>query len=49
MTWGSITAEPRNAGERWGCPTRGPVTSFLFLRYCVQSFKVGIDILDHME
>jgi hypothetical protein len=29
-----------------GCPARGPVTSFLFLRYRLQSFKVGADILD---
>jgi hypothetical protein len=29
-----------------GCPAPGPVTSFLFLRYRLQSFKVGADILD---
>jgi hypothetical protein len=29
-----------------GMPARGPVTSFLFLRYRLQSFKVGADILD---
>lgn len=27
------------------CPVRGPVTSFLSLRYRLQSFKVGADIL----
>jgi hypothetical protein len=26
-------------------PARGPVTRFLFLRYRLQSFKVGADIL----
>ncbi len=30
-------------------PARGPVTSFLFLRYHLQSFKVGGDILDQDE
>jgi hypothetical protein len=29
-----------------GCPARGPVTSFLSLRYRLQSFKVGADILN---
>jgi hypothetical protein len=29
-----------------GVPARGPVTSFLFLRYRLQSFKVVVDILD---
>jgi hypothetical protein len=27
-----------------GCPARGLVTSFLFLRYRLQAFKVGVDI-----
>jgi hypothetical protein len=29
-----------------GMPGGRPVTSFLFLRYRLQSFKVGADILD---
>ncbi len=29
-----------------GCPARGPVTSFLFLRYRLQSFKLGAEIPD---
>src|SRR5271169_3764107 len=29
-----------------GCPARGPVTRFLFLRYRLQSFEVGAEILD---
>ena len=32
-----------------GCPARGPVTSFLSLRYRLQSFKVGADILNGDE
>jgi hypothetical protein len=31
-----------------GCPARSPVTIFLFLRYRLQSFKVGADILDQV-
>jgi hypothetical protein len=27
-----------------GCPALGPVTSFLFLRYRLQSFKVGAEV-----
>jgi len=26
------------------CPPRGPVTGFLFLRYRLQSFKVGAEV-----
>jgi hypothetical protein len=44
---GSFTAQP--AEEMPGdirMPGARPVTSFLFLRYRLQSFKVGADILD---
>ena len=43
-----ITAESAKEmrGERWDALARGPVTSFLSLRYRLQSFKVGADILD---
>jgi len=27
-----------------GCPALGPITSFLFLRYRLQSFKVGAEV-----
>jgi hypothetical protein len=44
---GSITAQPAEEmrGERWDA-RRGPVTIFLSLRYRLQSFKVGAEILD---
>jgi hypothetical protein len=35
-------------GEHWDA-RRGPVTSFLPLRYRLQSFKVGADILNRNE
>jgi hypothetical protein len=46
---GSITAEPAEEmrAER-GMPG-APVTSFLSLRYCRQSFKVAADILNQDE
>jgi hypothetical protein len=47
---GSFTAQPAEEMpsdvER---PAAGPVTSVLFLRYRLQSFKVGADILNHDE
>ena len=30
-----------------GCPALGPVTSFLSLRYRLQSFKVGAEVPHH--
>ncbi len=46
-----ITAESAKEmrGERWDALARGPVTSFLSLRYRLQSFKVGADILSRDE
>ena len=44
---GSFTAQPaEEMPSDVGMPERGPVTSFLFLRYRLQSFKVGAEILD---
>jgi hypothetical protein len=43
---GRVTAQPAECLVTLGCSTRGKVTSFLFLRYRLQSFKVGADILD---
>jgi hypothetical protein len=44
---GSFTAQPaEEMPSDVGMPARGPVTRFLFLRYRLQSFKVGADILD---
>jgi len=46
---GSFTAQLAEEvrGERWDARRAAPVTSILFLRYRLQSFKVGADILDH--
>jgi hypothetical protein len=43
---GSFTARPAEEmpGDV-GCPARDPVTRCLFLRYRLQNFKVGVDIL----
>ena len=47
MMYGSFTAQPaEECLVKLGCPARGPVTSFLSLRYRLQSFKVGADILN---
>ena len=44
---GSFTACPaEEMPSDVGMPARGPVTSFLFLRYRLQRFKVGVDILN---
>jgi hypothetical protein len=43
---GSFTAQPaEEMPSDVGMPGARPVTSFLFLRYRLQSFKVGADIL----
>ena len=43
---GSFTAHPvEEMPMTLGCPPRGPVTSLLFLRYRLQSFKLGAEIL----
>ena len=39
----------RYAWGTLGCPARDPVTSFLSLRYRLQSFKIGADILNRNE
>ena len=47
---GNFTASPaEDMPSDVGMPARGPVTSFLFLCYRLQSFKVGADILDQDE
>jgi hypothetical protein len=44
---GSFTADPaEEMPSDVGMPGARPVTSFLFLRYRLQSFKVGAEILD---
>jgi hypothetical protein len=44
---GSFTAHPaEEMPSDVGVPGARPVTSFLFLRYRLQSFKVGAEILD---
>jgi len=41
---GSITGLRKKCAVNVGMPARGPVTSFLSLRYRLQGFKVGADI-----
>ena len=44
---GSFTAHPAEGmPSDVGIPARGAVTSFLLLRYHLQSFKVGAEILN---
>jgi hypothetical protein len=45
---GSLTAHPvEETPSDVGMPGARPVTNFLFLRYRLQSFKVGAEILHH--
>jgi hypothetical protein len=48
MTWWAASRPtlPKKCLVTLGCPARGLVTSFLFLRYRLRSFKLGVEILD---
>jgi len=41
---GETEPQEEMPGGTLGCPAPGPVTSFLFIRYRLQSFKVGAEV-----